>query len=115
MIPDASITASNFDQSYPKTKVRMSDPSAWCLPVGQSGSPYLQVDFGENVLLCAVETRGLDDNADGLYAQKFKLSFAPSGGDFRTYTEDGYTRVRGYCLLRDLYLFSSYTTWAVDR
>ena len=70
----------------------MSDPSAWCLPNGQSGS--LEVDFGENVLVCAVETRGFDDGGDGLYAQEFELSFAANGDGFAEYTEDGATRVR---------------------
>ena len=75
----------------------MSDPSAWCLPDGQSGSPYLEVDFGENVVVCAVETRGFDDGGDGLYAQEFELSFAANGGGFAEYREDGATRVRAKC------------------
>ncbi|XP_078352126.1 uncharacterized protein LOC144636802 [Oculina patagonica] len=92
MIPDGSISATNSDPSYAATKVRMSDPSAWCLPDGQSGSPNLEVDFGENVLVCAVETRGYD-SGDGLYAQEFELSFAANGGGFAKYTEDGGTRI----------------------
>ena len=72
----------------------MSDPSAWCLPEEESGSPYLEVDFGENVLVCAVETRGHNDGAE-LYAQEFKLSFEADGdGSFTEYTEDDEIRVR---------------------
>ena len=74
----------------------MSESSAWCLPSEESGSPYLQVDFGENVLVCAVETRGYKDGDDNeLYAQEFKLSFEAEGeSTFTPYTEDGETRVR---------------------
>lgn len=94
VIPDASITATDSDPSYPATDVRMSDGGAWCLPDGQSGAPYLEVDFGEDVLVCAVETRGIDNNGDLLYAHEFELSFSDDGSNFEKYTEDSFTRVR---------------------
>ena len=66
----------------------MSDGGAWCLPDGHPGSPYLEVDFGEEVLVCAVETRGFDNNGDLLYAHEFQLSFSHDGSSFAKYTED---------------------------
>ncbi len=72
----------------------MSDPSAWCLPDMQSGSPNLEVDFGEDVLVCAIETRGYDSNGDELYAHEFELSFSADGSSFTKYTENSLTRVR---------------------
>ena len=60
-------------------------------------SPYLQVDFGENILVCAIETRGYDDNGEELYAQEFKLSFEADGeNSFTEYMEDGEIRVRSH-------------------
>ena len=96
IIPDASITASASDGSdFNQYKARMSDSSAWCLPEMGPDSPYLQVDFGENVLVCAIETRGYDNDDEGLYPQEFKLSFEADGeSGFTEYTEDGETRVR---------------------
>ncbi len=114
MIPDGSISATNSDPSYAATKVRMSDPSAWCLPDGQSGSPNLEIDFGENVLVCAVETRGYD-SGDGLYAQEFELSFAANGGGFAKYTEDGGTRVRAYCFPLVFRTINQYSRTPVTR
>ena len=73
----------------------MSDSRAWCLPEMEPDSPYLQVDFGENILVCAIETRGYDDNGEELYAQEFKLSFEAEGeNSFTEYMEDGEIRVR---------------------
>ena len=84
----------NSDPSFDMLKVRMSDPDAWCLSVGESGSPYLEVDFDDDVLVCAVETRGHDNNGDKLYAEEFELSFSADGSNFEKYTEDGVARVR---------------------
>ena len=96
IIPDASFTASTSATDFPPTQARMSDPSAWCLPDATSGSPYLEVDFGENIEVCAVETRGYNN----LYTQEFKLSFKADGdGSFTEYTEDGEIRVRIHLLL----------------
>ena len=95
IIPDASITASSFAIDSHPTQARMSDPSAWCLPDDEPGSPYLEVDFGENIEVCAVETRGYNN----LYTQEFKLSFKADGdGSFTEYTEDGEIRVRRHLL-----------------
>ena len=97
IIPDLSITASDSDGSdFDQYKARMSDSSAWCLPVVEPDSPYLQVDFGEDVLVCAVETRGYkDDDDEELYAQEFTLSFEAEGeSSFTEYMEDGEIRVR---------------------
>ena len=106
IIPDASITATDSDPNFAATKVRMSDPSAWCLLEGQSGSPYLEVDFGEDVLVCAVETRGFDDGGDELYAEEFELSFSTDGSTFTKYTEDSSSRVRTHDASTDLRLLS---------
>ena len=91
----------------------MSDSSAWCLPVVEPGSPYLQVDFGEDVLVCAVETRGYDDDGEELYAQEFTLSFEADGeSSFTEYMEDGEIRVRtkfGYLSVSTLQTFLCHT------
>ena len=97
IIPDASITASTSSAvGFPTDKSRMSESIPWCLPDAVSGSPhYLQVDFGENVVVCAVETRGYNNGGQDLYTQEFKLSFEADGaGGFTDYTEDGDIRVR---------------------
>jgi len=91
------------DVGSPPTQVRMSETSAWCLPVDESGSPYLEVDFGENIEVCAVETKGYDDGMLIGYTKEFKLSFQADGeNSFTPYTEDGETRVRthlgSFCL-----------------
>ena len=94
--------ASAEDVGFPATQARMSDPSAWCLPDDQSGSHFLEVDFGENIEVCAVETKGYNDDFMG-YTREFKLSFQADGvSSFTPYTEDGQTRVRthlgSFCL-----------------
>ena len=96
IIPDASITASTIPAlGFPTNKARMSEPIPWCLPDGEPGSPhYLQVDFGENVVVCAVETRGYNNGVD-LYTHEFTLSFEADGeSSFTGYTENGDIRVR---------------------
>ena len=94
IIPDDSISAPNFFQNFEATKVRMSDGAAWCLPDGQSGS--LEVDFGEDVLVCAVETRGFNNSGNPLYPYEFELSFSADGSSFTKYAElvDSLSRVR---------------------
>lgn len=95
IIPDSRITASVEDVGFPPTQARMSETSAWCLPVDASGSPYLEVDFGENIEVCAVETKGYNDGMVDSYTKQFKLSFQIDGASsFTPYTEDGETRVR---------------------
>ena len=73
----------------------MSESTPWCLPDDEPGSShYLQVDFGENVVVCAVETRGYNNGVD-LYTREFTLSFEADGeSSFTDYTEDGDIRVR---------------------
>ena len=70
--------------------MRMSDDKAWCNDDGAE----LTIDFGETVEVCAIETRGYNDEGSDRYTTSFSLQFAGDDSIFSDYQEDSTPRVR---------------------
>ena len=69
----------------------MSDDKAWC---NDDVGAELSIDFGETVEVCAIETRGYNDDGSDRYTTSFSLQLAGDDSIFSDYQEDSTQRVR---------------------
>ena len=63
---------------FPASNADLDDVGkAWCSSASD-GDAYLQVDFGDIKVVCAVAVQGLSDDNGDVFPKSFKLSFATS-------------------------------------
>ncbi len=88
---------SSTDALFPADDAILNDnDKAWCT-TASAPDAYLQVDFGELNVVCAVAVQGLSDGSNNVFPTSFKLSFSYSNTDHEwtdMYEEDGSVRVR---------------------
>ena len=82
---------------FPASNADLDDVGkAWCSSASD-GDAYLQVDFGDVKVVCAVAVQGLSDDNGDVFPKRFKLSFAYTDTDHewaQFYQEGGIERVR---------------------
>ncbi|KAJ7358755.1 hypothetical protein OS493_021531 [Desmophyllum pertusum] len=91
-IRDSQITASSSDsvwtQSFAgrlwnKRRVQEQTFGGWCAK-DWDNDPYLQIDFGQETVITAVATQGLDYPL-GNWVQKYSLNYSCDGVNWKTY------------------------------
>ena len=74
---DSELRVSNHITNYSASEARLSG-NGWCS--GQLGTnifdPYIEVDFGRDVLLTSVTTEGLDFLLSDYYIERYRIQVA---------------------------------------
>ncbi|XP_038060527.1 lactadherin-like [Patiria miniata] len=96
-IPDASITASSMWSNradHGPTRARLNlqvrgGAAAWCNDEASDPDPWIQVDFGSNVIITGVITQGRGDGNWRQWVTEFKVAYSNDGQEWTDVTDDG--------------------------
>lgn len=82
-IIDQLFSASNIDVEYPPYLARESSDHAWCTDsLGNSDSPWLEVNFGAEVHIIQIATGGLDNFVpfSDEYVRSYRIQYSTGDG-----------------------------------
>ena len=86
-IVSAIFRASNARSGNPASQARLDD-NGWCSGVLATNifDPYIEIDFGRNVLFTSVATQGVTSSDETVFIERYRIEVAGEDGPFQYIT-----------------------------
>jgi hypothetical protein len=108
IIPDISFNATSYyDRRYAPSNARLHGYLGWASRTLDS-QDYLQIDLGEERIVCGVATQGNRNNYE--WVTQYKLRFSMDGSDWDTYKENGKDKACIYAMFFKWWKYDCTTT-----